>query len=487
MKKIVVRLFLFLQLLQLCACDAFLDIVPTDKVTSDIVFTNYKNTSAALDGVLEVMSFVQGSPICPAFGMYNALGIHNLIIAGDLMGSEIIPKDYNNDQFQGYDYNFRSRSTDQSRTAFIWKYAYSHINVLNDILENLPNIEATHSQRLQLEGEARFLRAYMYYTLVLYYQHTYLRNPDAPGVPLYDRPGVSGKPRASLRQIYDFIEVDLNFCVNAMDASRRNNLKYYPNVHTAQFLLVRVLVARGEYERAYDIGKDLLAAYPLMDGPTLLKGVNDSNISECVWALPVSEKDAKLSFTLQATYSQKRPYNRRAYAYFYLNDAFVATFDAEDIRKKQICLNSSPSEIQTYPHRKYVSYKLCDSEVSESKTTDIILMRSAEMQLMLAECKARSGKGSEAYDLLYGLQQKRNEQKLRENISQENLLDSIYVERRRELWGEGFALHDIKRFRKPLVRRGNHTFKIAYPIDADEFVFQIPASEIQNNPIDQNL
>ena len=65
------------------------------------------------------------------------------------------------------------------------------------------------------------------------------------------------------------------------------------------------------------------------------------------------------------------------------------------------------------------------------------------------------------------------------------LIEDILVERRKELYGEGFAWLDIIRNCKPLVREGNHADYSGHtPIPAKSwtFVYQIPQSEILNNP-----
>ena len=97
--------------------------------------------------------------------------------------------------------------------------------------------------------------------------------------------------------------------------------------------------------------------------------------------------------------------------------------------------------------------------------------------------------------------------------TQQGLIDTILVERRKELWGEGFSLSDIIRTQQPVVRKpytdgaGNpikvtvttpdgttkqvsakyHTairFPDGTPFVANSpyYLFAIPQSEQQNNP-----
>ena len=485
-KKYILSASVALSVFSLSSCNGFLDITPTDKVTSDIVFTNYENACAVMNGIYEVMGYVQGSPLSPGWVSAQGLGVQNFLIASDMRGQDIIPKDYKNDQWQGTDYNFDSRTMDKGRPEFFWRYCYSHINVLNDVLANVTKLTGvTTEQRNQIEGEARFTRAYLYHLLVLNFQQAYLVNPDAAGVPLYTVPTNTPKQRASMREVYAFIEGELNWAVNNLPVQRRSGSKLIPNKDAAKGVYVRVLMDMGKYEVAKPLASELVASYPLMDEHTFLQGFNNNQVSECIWSLTTSKKDAKANYTMQTMYSHTRPFGRWTQGFVYINDQFKALFSETDCRGKQIMENPKTNEFQNNPERRYISTKICDG-AEEKRIPDVILIRSAEMLLNEAECAARLGNLQESINLLYILQQKRDPQAVRPQLTSDNILDAIHTERRKELWGEGFAMNDIKRFRKPLIRSGNHTYIVNYPADSKEFVFQIPSKEIQINPIEQN-
>ena len=82
---------------------------------------------------------------------------------------------------------------------------------------------------------------------------------------------------------------------------------------------------------------------------------------------------------------------------------------------------------------------------AESLTPQFV-MRSAEMYLIAAEALAREGRLEEAVKPLNTL---RNARGLADydlaGKTQERLVDDILLERRRELWGEGFGITDILR------------------------------------------
>ena len=79
-------------------------------------------------------------------------------------------------------------------------------------------------------------------------------------------------------------------------------------------------------------------------------------------------------------------------------------------------------------------------------------MRSAEMYLIAAEALAREGQLGEAVKPLNTL---RNARGLADydltGKTQEQLIGDILLERRRELWGEGFGITDILRTQRAVA------------------------------------
>lgn len=73
----------------------------------------------------------------------------------------------------------------------------------------------------------------------------------------------------------------------------------------------------------------------------------------------------------------------------------------------------------------------------------------------------------------------------RSETTGDDLIESILLERRKELYGEGYALFDIVRNQKPLLRTGNHVDynggSVQLPARSWRFIFQLPNSELKNN------
>ncbi|MDQ3277735.1 MAG: RagB/SusD family nutrient uptake outer membrane protein, partial [Bacteroidota bacterium] len=109
---------------------------------------------------------------------------------------------------------------------------------------------------------------------------------------------------------------------------------------------------------------------------------------------------------------------------------------------------------------------------SSSSIGDLVLMRASEMYLIEAEAKARMNDATAA-NVLFQLVSKRDPAYVQSVLTGENLINHILIQRRIELWGEGFRFYDLKRLNQPLDRRGaNHDPAVAT-------VLQVPAGDVQ--------
>ena len=124
-------------------------------------------------------------------------------------------------------------------------------------------------------------------------------------------------------------------------------------------------------------------------------------------------------------------------------------------------------------------------------TDNYMYMRAAEMVLIEAEAYAHMGDGAKAAQALKVLMDVRQPGWNKASVT----VDDIHLQRRIELWGEGFAYYDLKRLNKGIDRTyegNNHLagYDLAVPARDTRWYYQIPLSEIQENdliePEDQN-
>jgi hypothetical protein len=147
--------------------------------------------------------------------------------------------------------------------------------------------------------------------------------------------------------------------------------------------------------------------------------------------------------------------------------------------------------------------------VKGSWAADYLFMRVSEMYLIEAEAKARTSDEAGAKTLLEALVDARNTGSATYNggtyndyvagLSGTSLVNEILLQRRIELWGEGFGLLDIKRLKIGLNRPtgpGNHgapsldAIIYTLPDQDPKFLEKIPQRELNANksmtPADQN-
>ena len=122
-------------------------------------------------------------------------------------------------------------------------------------------------------------------------------------------------------------------------------------------------------------------------------------------------------------------------------------------------------------------------------TTDLIFMRVDEFYLLYAESAAKSGDEAGAKSVLKDLLESRlgglaNASAYVDPLSGQALKDAIYLQTRIEMWGEGKSYMALKRNQASVTRGTNHVFRAGqtFVYDSDEMSFQIPQSEILNNP-----
>ncbi|MGO1521825.1 MAG: RagB/SusD family nutrient uptake outer membrane protein, partial [Sphingobacterium sp.] len=129
----------------------------------------------------------------------------------------------------------------------------------------------------------------------------------------------------------------------------------------------------------------------------------------------------------------------------------------------------------------YMTQKFLLADPSNS-AGDLVFMRAAEMYLIEAEAKANLQQDVQARELLNELIETRDP-KYAITLSGDALLEEILMQRRLELWGEGFRFYDLKRLNQSLNRRGsNHNTTLAQVMSVAvgdaRWQFLIPQGEI---------
>lgn len=441
-KSKVYTILLSLFVLGFTACDDNLDVEPEQDLSPEVATA----TPANIQNIL--------------VGMYTEARENDSYGGHIALASELLADDdhlsWNGTYVQPAEFDEKAILADNSYVRDIWMNGYEIINQANIVLANLDVFE-DEDVRAQVEGEAKFLRGLAYFDLVRLFSMPYEMgaNGGELGVPIVLEPVLDASAivypaRNTIEEGYSQV---LNDLTDAYALLPEDN-GYYASKYSAQGLLARVYLQRGDYEQARDAADDVIenSGFELVSDFSEAFN-NDENSNEDILAFQVTSQDASwnafnefwggydyggrsgdpdLSITEEHFDIYDDPNDDRA-MFFYETDRGIATLKWQ------------------------------------SQYANIPFIRLAEMYLIRAEANERLGTEVGATPL-----EDINTLRARANAS---LLDSvdleeILMERRRELAFEGFALFDAKRLKRDI---GD------IPYNANNLVLPIPLREMDAN------
>lgn len=453
------------------SCSDFLETNPSTDVSDSQVFTTVSGAQAALNGCyFQMKAYSSGGA-----DRSDDYGIPSIQMIADVCGEDVIS---NGGGWYIYNYNYWGETRgDIFRADQLWTFHYRLINNLNSVITYIDDCEGDAQEKQYIKGQALAMRGWAYFGLARLFQQTYAIAKDMPGVPIYTEPSTEateGKPRGTLEQTYQQILSDLTTAEPMLEGFVRSDS--YPNVFNQAIvdgILSEVYLVMHEWGKSEEYARKVLSQYPLTTNDEYTSGFNDHTIGSWLWAIKQTEEQNMGDYSPFAMWYN----NTRScwtFSCFILADDFVNLFDKTDIRFQQM------QQWEDNAGQKFwISMKFRDNEDCRGS---MIVMRSDEMLLNAAEACARQGKEAEAKELLWQLQDMR--QAKRTEASGEDLLKAIWIERRKELYGEGFAVFDMIRTEQPLVRGGNHVAyggSVQLPAHSWRFIYQLPSAELKNN------
>ena len=415
-------------LLLLAGCSGdFLDKEPTDSVSSDEVGVP-GNAERLFNGAwYNLFEYV--------YTLANS-GYRGLQCQDDMMADDVVSR-------PAYGFNSSYQFNDiaipnNTRTSFAWYLMYKTIDNCNTALAIQGDTEALR----QAQGQALALRAFCYLHLAQHYQFTYLKDPAAPCVPIYTEPttdDTAPKGKSTVAQVYRRVFDDLALAKDYLKNYTRkgDGQKFKPDVNVVNGLLARAYLLTGQGEEAAKAAAAARQGYSLMTTAAEYEGFNNISNKEWIWGHPQTLAQSSASYNfyfLDATHVG-------AYSSFMADPHFRDTFSDGDIRL----------ELFQWMREGYLGYKKFHMRADD--TADIVLMRASEMLLVEAEALARDGFPEKAVVPLNELRHARGlgDYDLT-GKSQQDVIDEILMERRRELWGEGFGITDILRTQQSVKR-----------------------------------
>lgn len=470
--------FTLLVLLQ--ACSEFLVVEPDSQVSITEQFSTMEGVHQAINGM---------------YYEFEDLYTDDFFIYADLVGGNLsfspaekdqiveIPPNRNIDQV----YEFRDQASNSDMEG-VYDQAYEIINATNLIIEQTAESSLLSDAEIQqIRAEALACRACTHYILSILYAQQFGFTEDAshPGI-VYNTStitaGVDFPARLSMKETYDLMLADLEEALDLFTGTQAlpyGESKTYFNGITTASMAARIALQMNDWENALRFADTVINN----SGLVLTKDTAynsewehpEATLSETIFELniPRDSDGSPGSSVAHSFYLYESIVN---YADFVASGDLVDLYIGEDIRRQmliEVLLPTSINGIITY-QAYYFTRKF-----QVEKSTPVV--RLSEMYLVRAEALARKS-NPDLTAARIDLNRIRYRARLDPLVTDDYLLEEIFLERRRELAFEGFLLFDLARYQKDIIRdKGciSSVCTLTYP--SDRFILPIPQNTVLLN------
>lgn len=466
MKKLYIPL-LAIVLLQSCSSDVLNTAPETIKQTA--LF--YQNQAQLEQGVNSIYASLQ----------YNGQYQLAMLAIGEIPSDNTFDEVPANDNFTYGELDFFTVQPNNSLLSNTWRDNYIGIQQANIVLNRIGAVPMDQTLKNYRMGEAKFLRALMYFNLVRIFGDVPLATKETVDVNEY-----FGQGRTSSETVYNFIETELKDAINLLPATAAQ--KGRATKGAALGVLGKVLVTRNKFSDALPYFKQVETL-----GYQLLEPTDIGTIFS-----PANKNNAEIIFDVQfASGLNGNTEGSQAYQMF-SPSGFVPGAKGHNLPTKEIySLFGSDDEkrMKAYlgltPNNVPYSRKLVKtSDAVADGGSNVVVLRLADVYLLMAECYAQANDFTNANLYL-------NKIKTRAGIPTVNLstqtamLDEIALERRKELVGEGHRWFDLVRTGKAVsVMTAHFQNTPGYStatIKPHNLIMPIPQDQINTDPaIKQN-
>lgn len=468
------------------SCSSDLNTLPEGDISGEQLNDDQSKPEKILGGIyLDLRSNGAGGTTS-----HSDFGIMAIKAGADLMSNDVIQA---TNQHLGMFYNYEATNASNLASEIVWTTFYARIFIINKLLDDLQT--DTSAKNRAVKGQLLALRAYSYFYLVRFYANDYKGHPSDPGLPLVLTASnqSQGLPRSTVSEVYGQIIKDIEESIVLLDSFARPS-RAQIDQRTAKAIAAEVFLQTGDYVKAGKYAAEGKQGIPLMtEDDYTTTGFSNINNPEVIWGFHNNVSTMSIGNYYASFFSMfdntNEGYAGAAQIRKLIDKRLYEAIPATDYRKKVFNGSQNASytfngKTKNYPA--YVSWKFKDPSLFEG---DYIYIRASSLYYIEAEALARQGREAEARQILFDITSKRDKNYLLSSKSGNELINEIVLQKRIELWGEGYAWFDMKRLNTPLERiypGTNHTFG-RFNLTPDKFRFQIPNKEINNNPqIKQN-
>ena len=411
-------------LLLLTSCDSYIDITPKGAVTVDSARQYYELV------VNPMRSYYPSS--------FALLSDDAWAKESNIIGYESLSSD-------GINFTFNEEA-DRTLLADnnLYENMYSSILRSNLIIDNIDEAQGSPELKTLAKAEARTFRAWDHFLAVNTFAKAYDPATAAQdgGVCIMAHYDLEATPqKATVAQVYDFIINDLEESVALLQEKPENI--YHPNRAYGYGLLAQVYLFHRDWEKARDAALQSLALNAQLADYNAIKDAGGvaryTNYNR-------DHNPEVLSYMWMASGWTTEQVG--LYRYGLISPELKQLFEADDLRYS-LFLRDTGNSIVSYFDAGSGAAIWTPATTSERFTYMAVGMRTAEVYLTLAEAYARLGDLSSATDYVNRLRQKRisgSSANIGVPSSQQEMMNTIIAERRKELLFGFHRFFDLKRF-----------------------------------------
>ncbi|SCY14827.1 Starch-binding associating with outer membrane [Nonlabens sp. Hel1_33_55] len=474
MKKII---YIMALLLATVSCSDFLDVEPDEQISIDEQLSTADGALAAISGIYNDVETIVSSKV----HLYPGIQSGNMTFTPSLTTGEV-----NVTSGLGIEatYNFENTPDDLEFDTF-YSDCYNTINQANLLLERLNQFDFfTAAERQQIQAKLLAIRAFCHYHISLLFSQNINFTSDGSHLGIvYNQQviqaGTDFPARVSVAETYELLQQDLD---NALSLFTDNQIiptgspVNFFNELTTKALYARVALQYNDWETAATLAGDVITTSGLQltlnqNYLSEWSGINDLSESIIVFATPrTSEGDVSSSIAAYYVYAASNNYGD-----FVASGDLLDLYSSSDIRSQLYI----PQELSTAtPNgREDQTYFFCEKYQPGNQT---LYMRLSEMYLTQAEALERLTPGNPTSLRL--LNDIRTRAGLVAVDDSADILEEIFLERRREFAFEAMTFYDIIRYQKDIVRNQGclaNPCNLEYP--SPFYILPIPRASIVNN------
>jgi hypothetical protein len=359
-----------------------------------------------------------------------------------------------------------------------WKHSYQGIQKTNVVLGRIDGATfKNETVKKARTGEMKFIRALLYFNLVRLYGDVPLVTEETTDVNAY-----FGQGRTPATKVYEQIIMDLTAAIDLLPAETSQQGKVIQTA--AQALLGKVYLTRSDYTSARTHLQNVVKSgrHLLLPNPADIFSLSNENNKEIIFSVQFASgingntegSVMYQQFSPSATVSGAKGHNLPTKSLYNL-------YSAADRRKNEFVALAPTGSPYNNKLKK-------PTTVVTDGGSNIVVLRYADVILMLAEAENELGNPASSLDYLNQVRSRAGLQAAQAS-SKDELSAVIALERQLELAGEGHRWFDLIRT-KTAVTVMNAWFKqngTLTVISEQNLLMPIPIGQINTDPsIKQN-